>query len=328
MVNNPFTSNTYQNIWQKHFASDNNVIKFDCIEDLYFYKKKWLPLFVNFGRNMTNGITYKVLPDTISIKDSVLLIYDVPSHYKINLQDNCSKLIKVPQYFGYLNKLDNYENIDAFLNTHFDSKQRSKFRNYFNKLDNNHSVVYEVLNKNITNDEYISVMQEFKELLQTRFDDLGIENDILQKWDFYLELIFPLIKENKALLNIIKIDGRIGAISLAFLSENSIIGAIKAFDIKFKKYGLGKLELIKLIEYGINSKYSVLDLSKGDQDYKKRFIDACYVFDCHIIYDSNSLFSIIIANTLKYFFKFKQFLRDQNINNWYWRMRHKFRFKL
>lgn len=323
MVNNPFISKTYQKIWIDHFKKDNLVKQLDFLEGLNFYKVSGIPLYVNCGKNMTNGITYHFSESNSFFSKNVFLIFDVPNYHSVQLSNNRFRLKKIPQYSGHLLNLENFNSFDSFFSKHFNSKSRSKFRGYFNKLEKYHVVNYEVLGDSITHEFYLEVMQEFKDLLEIRFDDLGVENDILTKWSFYLELVYAMIKDKKAILNLIRVDGKIGAISLAFLSNNSVIGAIKAFDIKYRKYSLGVLELVKLIEWTIDNDFDVFDFSKGDQDYKKRFASDRYLFECHVVYDTRSIKSLAIANILVAFYKFKQYLREKNLNTWYWKLKHK-----
>lgn len=325
MLNNPFISKTYQNIWFKHYGKNKELLYFDGLNNLAFYKKSWLALYANVGENMTNGVTYKISNSLDSIKNKVLLIYDVPSYYDITFIENNIRLKRISQYSGYLINLNKFDSVDSFLEKSFNKKSRSKFRGYFNKLNKNHQVEYEVMGKDLTHDTYLEVMEAFKNLLDERFDYLGLENDILNKWPFYLDVTYSMITEGKAMFSLLKIDGKIGAMSLSFISQDAVIGAIKAFDIKYKQYSLGVLELIKLIEYSILNKFKVFDLSKGDQTYKIRFANSSYLFEHHILYDSQSFSSVLLANFLGIYFKLKQYLRIKKINTWYWKLKYSLR---
>ena len=321
-MNNLFVSKTYQDIWVKHFIDNEMVTDFDCIKGLRFFKSKGKPFFVNIGENMTNGITYQLEDGVGIVANSVLMIHDVPSYHKVKIYDNRFKLKKVTQYRGYLLDIEQFNEINDFLKKQFNKRSRAKFRNYFNRLEKNHQVLYKVYDDKITHQNYEVIMKQFKDLLKNRFDDLGMENDILLKWEFYYELIYEMVKEKQAVLNTISIDGKLGAISLVFISGSSIIGAVKAFDITYKQYSLGVLELLKSLEWCIDSKYKFFDFSKGNQAYKKRFADNCYTFDVHLLYDSKSIKAQFVASALSSYFTFKQFLRNNNINSLYWKLRH------
>ena len=58
----------------------------------------------------------------------------------------------------------------------------------------------------------------------------------------------------------------------------------------------------------------ILDFSKGERDYKKRWCDSEYYFERHIIYDSKSMKATTTAKILEGFHDFKQYLRDKKIN--------------
>ena len=154
---------------------------------------------------------------------------------------------------------------------------------------------------------------------------MKLENDILLKWAFYKDLIYKMLKEEKAILNLIIIDNNISAMSLAFLSKKSVIGAIKAFDISYKNYSLGVIELLKLVEWSITNGYEIFDFSKGNQDYKKRFASNTYTYENHIVYNTKRINSVFLAHFYKLIFTMKQFMRELNINSLYWKFLHKTR---
>jgi len=316
MKNNPFTSSIYQTIWVKHFAADKVIKQFNFIKGLQFLKFKFLPLFINLGKNNTNAISYNTDVSAKDYKGKVFLIYDVPNYLEIDNDTNFTsiKVKRIRQYKGYLLSLESYEGFDEYFKKVFSKNHRKKYRGYLNKLNKTFDVDFRLYTGYIEENEYLSVMTQFKELLTKRFNKLGLDNDILYKWGFYEDLVYPMIQEKKALLNVIYLDKKVAAVSLVFLSENSAIGAIKTFDINYRSYNLGNIEMMKSIEFCIDTKIPVFDFSKGDQDYKTKYISDYYHFDCHVLYDSKSIIATIIALTITYYFSFKQYLRDKKIN--------------
>lgn len=316
MKNNPFTSSIYQTIWVKHFAIDKKIKQFNFIKGVQFLKFKFLPLFINLGKNNTNAINYRIDFSANDYKGKVFLIYDVPNYLEIDNDTNFTsiKVKQIKQYRGYFLNLEPYANFDEYLKKRFSNNRRSKYRGYLNKLNKVFDVDFKLYANHIEKNEYLSVMKQFKVLLTKRFNKLGLDNDILHKWSFYEDLVYPMILENKALLNVIYLDQKVAAASLAFLSGNSAIGAIKTFDIDYKSYNLGNIEMMKIIEYCIDTKIPIFDFSKGDQDYKTKYISDYYHFDCHVLYDSKSIIAKIIAVTITCYFTFKQYLRDKKFN--------------
>jgi len=316
MKNNPFTSSIYQTIWVKHFAANKEIKQFNFIKGVQFLKFKFLPLFINLGKNNTNAINYKTDVSAIDYKGKVFLIYDVPNYLEIENETGFTtiKVKRIRQYRGYLLNLEPYADFDEYFKNRFSKNRRRKHRGYLNKLNKTFDVDFKIYAGSIEENEYLSVMMQFKELLTKRFNKLGLDNDILNKWNFYEDLVYPMIQEKKALLNVIYLNKKVVAASLVFLSENSAIGAIKTFDINYKNYNLGNIEMMKAIEFCIDTKIPVFDFSKGDQDYKTRYISDYYHFDCHVLYDSKSLKATIIAQIITRYFSFKQYLRDKNFN--------------
>ena len=72
----PFTANTFQKIWKKHFIPDRLIKSFKIISGTSFYKHKFIPLYFNIGKNLTKGNIYK-LQDAKDYKNKTFLIYDV-----------------------------------------------------------------------------------------------------------------------------------------------------------------------------------------------------------------------------------------------------------
>lgn len=325
MIDNPFLSETYQNIWMRYFQSGKVLVPSNFIDGPNFYKVPGLSLFINAGKNLTNGITYQFV-DTPSLnRNRTYIIFDVPDFLVLNKVPTDFRLLRVKQYPGHLLYLRDYKSYQDFLSKRFNAKTRNKFRGYFNKLEKNHAIDYQVLGKQISEKEYSYAIESFKNLLERRFDDLKVENDILLKWSFYKDLIYKMLKEEKAILNLIIIDNNISAMSLAFLSKKSVIGAIKAFDISYKNYSLGVIELLKLIEWSITNGYEIFDFSKGNQDYKKRFASNTYTYENHIVYNTKRINSVFLAHFYKLIFTMKQFMRELNINSLYWKFLHKTR---
>ena len=316
MKNNPFTSITYKTTWLKFFAVNKTVHDLEFIEGVQFIKSKFLPLFINLGRNNTNAITYRINPSATDYKGRVCLLYDVPNYIVLdNHTDFTSiKINMIKQYKGYILDLEKYADFDAYFNARFNKKSRSKFRGYVNRLEKSYTVRYENYHGSIDKQVYDDLMIQFKEILTKRFNNLGLDNDLLHKWDFYKALVYPMIMEETAMLNVVFLDEKVAAISLCFLSDDSAIGAIKTFDIDFNYFNVGNIEMMKLIEWCKNKDLSVFDFSKGDQPYKLRYINNNYHFDCHIIYDSKSIIATSLAICISRYFSLKQYLRDINVN--------------
>ncbi len=60
MITNPFTSDTFSAIWSKHFSPSVSATRFGFLKNLLFEKHKFLPLYFNYGKTHTKGISYTI----------------------------------------------------------------------------------------------------------------------------------------------------------------------------------------------------------------------------------------------------------------------------
>lgn len=319
MKDNPFTSDIYTTIWLKLFTTEKKGIKFNFINDLTFYKPTFLSLYINSVKNLSKGISYffnQNKPSDISKK--VVLIYDVPTYFEINpgLRSDSLKLYKIKQYPGFLIKLENFIGLDDYINFTFKGKSRNKLKRDKKRLESSFDIRYEMYFGKISKEEYDNIFESFKILLEKRFQKKGIYNNNLdpEEWNFYHKVAYPMILDKKACLFVVRERNSPISIMLNFLSEDSLYQFIMAFDVDYEKFNVGTTSLMKLIEWCLEKELKVFDFSKGYFDFKKRWSNLEYRFEYHILYDSKSFKSVMIAFYLKQFFMLKQFLREKKIN--------------
>lgn len=164
--------------------------------------------------------------------------------------------------------------------------------------------------------EYDIIFNHFKKLLEKRFLDKGTTNNNLdpKEWNFYAEVAYPMILEKKASLFVIYDGNTPVSVTLNYFSETILFDAITVFDIDYKKFNLGSVTIMKLIEWTIDNKFRCFDFSKGYFDYKKRWANKEYDFEYHLYYDRSSLLATTLARTMAHYFKLKQFLRKKDLN--------------
>lgn len=316
--NNPFTSYSFTNLWLKQFNL-NKSYAFGFIKQLSFYKPSALPIYINLGRNLTKGISYQITKSTVAdLKSNAYLIYDVPKYFNINTTEAPKNLglKKIPQYPGFLITLKNYSNFNAYLNKTFSKSSNQKLNRYRNRLERCFNIKEKMLIGTIDKTEYDFIFNHFKTLLIKRFEDKQITNNNLnpEEWRFYQDVVYPLILENKAALHVIYNEDTPISVRLLYFSDAIIFDAITVFDIDYAKFHLGKISIMKMLEWSFNSPYEVFDFSKGYFDYKESWSDLKYDFEYHIYYNTKSLTATLLANALAVVFKTKQYLRDKNIN--------------
>jgi len=325
MVNNPFASKTYENTWLKHFNNDaKRVHEFDFIKNVRFIKHKWFPYYENIGKNLTNGMLYELDGNKDDFKGKSLIVYDVPNYILIDYDiKNSIKLKKIKQYEGCYGDISALITSEDIINNYFkSSKSKYNFKRSLRQLNEKLDASYKVYFGEISKDLYLQEMRAFKKLLSKRFDGKNTFNTVLPMWDFYEELIYPLIIKKKVALNVIYNEVQPIAMSINFIYDSSLAVAIRTFDIDYNKFNIGNIEIYKLIEWSVSNNLKTLDFSKGKGGYKERWTDTDYFYDFHILYDSRSISAVIIANYLAFYFKLKQYLRDKNVNGGYLKLKH------
>lgn len=320
MDNNPFLSEVFLSLWSKHFYPNKIANTFEFIDGPIFYKPSpLLPLYINIGKNHTKGMSYTTNNAIANdYKNKMFLIYDVPEYFQVNNKSLPKKLNvhKIKQYPGFLVDLKNYADFNHYFTSTFSKSSRYKLTKYKKRLESCFDISYHMYHGPMDRDVYDRIFDSFKTLLERRFLDKGISNNNLdpKEWNFYHEVAYPMILEKKASLFVIyNGDVPIG-ITLNYFSENIVFDAITVFDIDYEKFHLGSVTIMKLIEWTLNQGLRYFDFSKGYFDYKKRWANREYDFEYHVYYDRSSILSIAMAQTITFYFNFKQYLRDKNLN--------------
>ncbi|MFD0988644.1 GNAT family N-acetyltransferase [Mariniflexile jejuense] len=317
--NNPFISDTFSEIWKKRFANPKLIKSFSFIKNLTFFKHPFLPFYTNVGKNLTKGVSYTLEQNTSKdFKKNTLLIYDVPQYFEIKTTTTLKnlRLIKIKQYPGYLIQLKKHTNFNNYLKSTFSKSSVQKFNRYKKRLESCFNIDEKMLIGNIDKAEYDNVFNHFNHLLTKRFEDKQITNNNLNpdEWAFYYDVVFPMILEKKAALHVIYNNNIPISIRLLYFSDAIIFDAITVFDIDYSKFHIGKVSIMKVLEWSFNSNYKYFDFSKGYFDYKESWSDLKYNFEYHLYFDTKSLIANILGNSIATFFKLKQFLRDKEFD--------------
>ncbi|WP_190808448.1 GNAT family N-acetyltransferase [Flagellimonas sp. S3867] len=316
---NPFFHKEFTKNWLKFFATGKKPVYYKSVGPLGFIKS-WAPrLYYNIGRNITNGLTYNLYKGQSDIRKKVFLVYDVIP-YVAELSKEQPKNIgvkKIKQYKGYLTRFTEYKDFNDFLSGHYSSSTRMKLRKNERKLKTNFNIEYETLFGDVSKQRYENLMDYVFELIESRFKNLRLDNDILHKKEYYRKLFYDMILGKKAIIHMICHDKQPIAVSLSFLSESSLLYAINTFDTRYRRYNLGHISILNMVKWCFENNMDILDYSKGTYDYKLRWANETYCFENHIIYDKNSMLCKFIASLLFNYFSLKQYLRDKKFNETY-----------
>lgn len=316
MRSNPFNTDSYENVWLKHYGGGQKAQKFKFLNGVKFIKGKLSGQFTNIGGNYTSGLFYEINKNEFDYKNKSFFIYDVPQYLDSSQIENGDlKVIKLRQYKGFYVDIQQYKTMDEVLLKCFNSsKSRYNFKRTMKQFNEQHTVSCKMFLGQIDSDEYEELMDQFETMMKARFEGLEEENTLLPMWDFYKDLLFLLINEKKVGLFVVYSDNAPAAMSINFLYDDNLVVATRTFDIDYFKLGIGNTEIYYLIEWCIENEINILDFSKGERDYKKRWCDNEYYFERHIIYDSSSIKAKTTAKAVVGFHNFKQYLRDKKIN--------------
>ena len=288
------------------------------------FKERVIPVF--YENEISNKITNEKLkistsPRVVNLKNKIYIITDVPSflNVDINNQNEISKVKKIPQYKGFLIKLNNYKSLNDYLVDKMGRASRKKIRSKERKLMENHNITYKFHYGEISKEHYNLLFDAFKKMLQNRFEEKQTYNKNLSNWNYYYELAYPMILNKTASLFVIYDHEKPINIALNFHDHDILFSYMQTFDIDYSDYNLGYIDMSKHIEWCINNNISIIDLSKGDSYFKRKWSNYTYGFEYHILYDKKSVMSSLIANAFSLKLKFKQFLRDKNIERLYQR---------
>lgn len=317
MRTNPFASGTYEETWLNHFNNTQKPVGFKFIKGLRFFKEKKSFNYTNIGRNYTSGMLYSIEKNETDFKGQSFIVYDVPQYLDTEQHTHPDvKIIKLKQYKGLYVDIAKYKKIEDVLTANFkSSRSRYNFRSSIKKLKEQCDLSQKMFLGSIDKHEYDELIDHFQRILEIRFDKIGMHNTVLPMWDFYKDVLFPLINEKKVALFVLYDGAKPIAMSFSFVYDDIFVVALRTFDVSYSsRLAIGNVEIYYLIEWCINNGIKTLDFSKGETEYKERWCDVEYNYEHHVIYDSKSIKAKANALILAKKFAFKQYLRDKKVN--------------
>ena len=327
MTDNPFVSALFTSHWIQCYRKGEKETRFPWLNPLSFVKSKRLPCFINTGTRFTKGLTYTLDPERAIVGNEAYLVYDVLTHEQPDysgLPKNAGLLVS-PQYPGYLIDVKEYASLQDFLQKKFSKSSRYKLTKYKKRLEAAFEIRYQMYWGAIDKETYDQVFRHFRLLLEKRFDDKQETNNNLapDEWNFFTKVAYPMILEQSAGLFVVYDGATPIAVTLNFMSDTTVFDAITVFDIDYAKFHLGSVSVMGLIEWCIGNGMEILDFSKGEFDYKKRWATREYRFEYHIFYNKRSLQSRLVAVSLVSFFRLKQVFREWKLNEWFHRLTYR-----
>ncbi|MEB8347221.1 GNAT family N-acetyltransferase [Flavobacteriaceae bacterium KMM 6898] len=248
-------------------------------------------------------------------KHKIYTIALVPDYLNLVLKNDKKHVQKTysQNNLGYAIRIKNIVNLDGYLKSQFKSNSKVIKRS-LTRLESCFNIRYQIIFGSITKEEYGFLMSTLREMLIRRFAQRQDDNKKIKEWDLILDKTFDQIKNKEASLFIIYDNEKPIDISLNYHFDKIMFSAISSYDIDYHKFGVGHVEMIKLVEWCLKDQYDFLELGYGDLDFKRRWCNHIYNFKYQVVYNQESLFIPIFAKMELYKLSLKEYLKGRKIN--------------
>ncbi len=259
----------------------------------------------------------------IDLKKQVLMFKDVSDYVDIELLEQSKSIVvnKIKTIKGHLVELHLFSNIVEYLETNFNSKSRSNFRRYENRLKTCFNIKYVSYYGEITKQEYDRLFIILKRILVRRFTEKQEYNYELQHLEGYRDVLYDMILEKRANLFVIYDGDKPISVRINMCKKNIAYYILSGYDIDYSKFHLGFIDMLKNIEWCIDNNFEIYDLLKGYDYYKSKWSTKKHDYYNHIIYNSNSIATLLIGQyiTTKEIIKYKGYrvLKKYNLHTKY-----------
>lgn len=296
-----------------------NIIRWNFSINLF--EKNKLPTVVQSIENKTaNDVFINTINDSMIKNSAVYFIHHIPTTFNISYErDNNFGFYNIKNINGFFADFSSYldKGVEDYLLDSFGKKAASRMRKMVRRLETCFTITCNnYYGDNIKKEKYDILLQQFKSLIEKRFDQRGGVHVHLQRWEFYEKSVYKLIKEKKASLQVLYSDDTPIAIHLYYHYQNIINGAISSYDISYAKFGLGNIAVYKQVNWCLENNISMLDMGWGDSPYKRKWSNVIDQYTATIVYNKKNLTSRFVAMLLHNFIKLKNYLKsDLNIIN-------------
>lgn len=300
-----------------------SVKNIDFMFEMAFNKK--VPQFYSNIKNPIDGsLVLKSETNTISISNNTIYnVFDIPTHLKVfkeplNNNNNNIGTKSIIQHKGYYIDLNGYENVANYLKNQFGKTSRQALRSGKNRLENCFDISYKMYFGTIDKIEYNNLFVQFYEMLKLRAVEKGILNKNLKYWELYTSKVYDMILKKEASLFVIYDGTKPINISLNMHINDVVFLFITTYDIDYSKFRVGHTNWVWLIDWFIKNNIKLVDFSKGNTTYKKRWANKEYDFEYHLFYDKTKISSKLKATLLEKKLRLLQELRNRNINDYFY----------
>lgn len=296
------------------------VKEIDFMFEIAFNKR--LPDFYDQAKEHVEGSTLfnSESTEVPELVNTICLVYDVPSFLTVN-----KKILKptvgfrsVVQHKGYCIDLKDYSELETYIKDRFSRSSRQLLRSAKNRLELCFDISYKMYYGTIDKKHYDELFVRFYKMLELRSIEKGIDNRNLKHWNLYTKKVYDMIINKHASLFVIYNRKEAINISLNMHVNNTVCLFISTYDIDYSKFSLGHTNWMMQLDWFIKNKIKIVDFSKGNVEYKKRWANKEYDFKYHLFYDASKITVKMKAFWISKKLQLLQFLRNKNINKYYY----------
>ncbi|MEW7278488.1 GNAT family N-acetyltransferase [Aquimarina sp. 2201CG1-2-11] len=281
--------------------------------DYFFelYEKKSIPnIFskLSASKNQEQILNPDYDKKIVDKKDSVYSVFFIPDYFKPEIDHKVLAVKKVKQFFkGYTIFLDGFVDADAYVKHRFRSNAKA-IRRRVKRLETCFDISYKTYYGAIEEEEYHELMDRLEEMLVKRFEERNDVSQSLLRWDYYKDMYFSLINKKQASLFVVYHKKTPIVVSLNHHFKERLFSAISSYDIDFRKFSLGNVEILKKLDWCIQNGHKSYEMGMGDLSYKREWCNHVYNFEHQIIYPKNSFLGVLKAMIEYIKVSFKEFV--------------------
>lgn len=303
--------------------------KIDFMFELAFNKS--LPGFYYEAKRIADGqvLAYSQSDEYPDVNDKIYMVYDVPNSLEVFTKNskNNAAFQTVIQHKGYQINLEGYKDLKAYLKDRFGKSSLQLLRAGKKRLETCFDITYNMYYGSIDKEQYLGLFKRFNKMLELRATEKGIHNRNLKFWDLYTDKVYDKICSKEASLFVIYDGEQAINISLNMHVKDMVFLFISTYDIAYSKFRVGHTNWMMQLDWFMKNGVKLVDFSKGNVEYKKRWTNSEYDFEYHFFYNPSDILVKLKALWITRRLKLIQFLRDRNINDYYYSLISSFKVK-
>lgn len=288
-MTNPFLTQEWQETWYQFGGNKRKLIQFSKNKEQMgiMLINRFIPLYVNSGRNYTNTMEtshadYFISNIKGSVQRGVALFFDVPQGGELAqvLKRNGANTVEL--YPGFVTNIE--APFETYYRKQFNSKRRAELAKFNKRLSLLGQLKFDIYDDQSDLPTVLSLVNSFYRILNERYKSKKEYNRNLtdKGWNFIEELIQATLGKGM-ILSVTSLDGHPISFAISYRFSDTIIYSMAGFDISFTRYNLGNVHLMKLIEWCTNNGFRKFDFSKGQGVYKDKWANTAYVLNLYIL---------------------------------------------